>query len=220
MVIGCQPCKKMKFKTLTKVMILVALGSEPAIAQSSEAFKNLQAKPKTTISLTELLNNQDPLARIDFGIKDIPYNSDFFMTAEKQGARDFARARIQTYPLDFGAMSFGLHGDSFYGNTKPRFEYGPAIRFSGNPFPRSFGKIDFRYQLGSKTFDTNAMLDTSKLYVDLLANYNTTTERSMIRPGIDYKLNDNNRIGIEGKWMGRINNMMLQYAGIRYTVKF
>src|SRR3989338_8272502 len=150
---------KSKTKTIVAFMILAALRSEPAIAQNSEECRELQAKPKTTISLTGIINDKDPLARVDFLVKDLPGNSDFFLTIEKQGAREFARARIQTYPIQFGVMSFGFHGDSFQGNAKPRFEYGPAVRFSGNPFPRSFGKIDFRYQIESRILDANALLD-------------------------------------------------------------
>jgi len=164
-----------------------------------------------------------PLSRTKVLVNKLPAESDIYGVFEKSGNKDFGLLRLSSLPFGFKGfetLKLGGFAEYQFGSFKPRADYGPSISFQGNPgnnSDSSFGKIDFRYALNSATIDTYGFLATKTLYSDLLGTYNTKNHNLMLRSGIDFKLDEHNRIGLEAKLQGS-GDLHLDYVGIRYTL--
>jgi len=180
--------------------------------------------PKVKVSglLAQIVaEGQKPTTRTQVIIKNLPYNTDGFITAQHQGSNDFYKFRTQTAPLKYDIVSLGgilqhVDGTEFDAHQ----EAGILLRLSGNPTENSFAKSDFRYFPTRGDLGGKMLFDSEKVFADLLWNYNFNTDNAFFRPGVEYKLGKNVLLGLEGKVSGEIKDMKTDYVGLRGTARF
>jgi len=177
-----------------------------------------QPEHKINLVAAEVISEKKPLMRAEVVARELPYNSDVFITWEHRD-NDFYLLRAQTLPVSYGAISIGASVRHIDGGI-PRQDIGGVIRAKGKVSEDIFAKADLRWFPKQKIFDTYAFADSKNMFTDLLGSYSTETSKIMMRPGIDYKVTPNLSMGIESLFEGELSKVKLDYAGIRGKLIF
>jgi hypothetical protein len=204
-------------KKLIQSLMLAGLVGVSTLGKAEETPK-IQ---KPAVVITRVQNEEaKPVNRIEIAGK-LPYNLDYYGTAEEQGDVDFYKARLQCVPLKYG--NFGLGATIQHKNSNmfsEQNDWGLVARLQGKPTKSTFGKLDLRYFPDKETFDWYGFVDSEKLFLDCLGDYNADKGTGFIRPGVDLKLGDNFLVGLEGKFAGEPSNLDTKYFGIRFKLRF
>jgi len=141
---------------------------------------------------------------------------------EQDGDSIFLKARARSYPIAAGPVSLGVYGQHIDGSNFPaKQEAGPTIQFKGAPWEGSFGKLNIHFDvLGSNNIDWYGFLNSGDVSADILGVYNSEKRTLMLRPGVDVKLDDNLKVGLEAKLKGLADDLKLDYIGVRATIEF
>ena len=174
--------------------------------------------PQVSGKLTEFAGNEKvPASRQEIFVNRMPINSDVYILRETSGGNNFYMLRAQTIPLEYRSMGLGVAAQSVEGsNFKRHRELGLVGRVKG-----VHGTANIRYFPETNTADTYSSASVRKFAADLLGSYNTKTGSIMLRPGIDVKVRDNTKIGLElgasGKKPSKIER---RYTGARISLGF
>jgi hypothetical protein len=204
-------------RKIIKSLILAGLVSVSTLAKAEETPK-IQ---KPAVVVTRVQNEgAEPINRIEITGK-LPYNFEYYGTAEEQGSVDFYKARLQCVPLTYQNFSLGAtiqHKNSNMFSEKN--DWGLVTRIQGKPTKTTFGKLDLRYFPDKETIDWYGFIDSKRLFLDCLGDYNVEKGTGSIRPGIDFKCGYSFSVGLEGKFAGEPSDLDTKYIGARLKLRF
>lgn len=176
---------------------------------------------KPTTELTRVQNeDKEPINRVTVRGK-LPFDTDYYCMAQEQGDFDFYKVRLQYVPLQAGPFGAGATIQHKNSNMFPENnDWGLVGRLEGQPTQKSYGKLDVRYFPEENTIEEYGFIDTQNIFADCFGYYNTETDNACLNPGLDYKIGDNFRIGLEGKFTGKPDDLDRDYLGIRATLEY
>lgn len=180
------------------------------------------AEPKTSLSLSEIASfGQIPILRLESYTSGLPGNSDFYNVWENQDDNDFYLSRLQTFPLKYKNFGLGLVAQHIDGtNFDAHDELGLATMFFGKPTKSSFAKGTLRYFPTRDMLSGYGILDTKKIFADLVASYNTKSKNASFTLGVDFKLPSDWYLGLEIKMSGRFGDLKKNSVGLRLRKNF
>ncbi len=179
---------------------------------------------------------QDPRLISETFVNNLPGDSELYIYANAQKTENgentkfFFKGRGISLPIKLGPAELGFVGQYVAGDpfpAIPKTEVGLNLRLQG-PIGQDFlfGKIDFRYLRdlanGKETFDSYGFLSSQKWFLDNLTGYNPKTGKTMLKPGLDFKINKNLSVGVYGQFSGDLNNPFEKTTevGIRLKKRF
>ena len=216
----------MKNKSAKEILIAGSIALSALIMQGTDGIAGeVKQTPKITITQTELLvRDQKPISRSEMVANGLPLNMDAYFLAEIQGNSELYKLRAQTVPLNYGPFGLGISGqhvENVNGNKSAMHgEIGMVGRIMGKPLEDAFAKADIRYFPSKNIIDSYAFLGAKRIFLDELSSYNTETQQTMLRLGIDYKINKNFLVGIETKFTGSNQDLHSEYTALRAKATF
>ena len=193
--------------------------SEQALDKQKKEIEQHEREINVLFTHAQIVaNNQKPISRSEVLITDLPYDADAYVIYEQQGRSKFTKVRAQTIPFNISDLKLGLSAQYVKASgSKSHEEIGLVGRITG-PVGNSFGKLDVRWFPSQESIDSYGFITNTKMYLDLLAIYDCQSKYKIIRPGIDFKVNENVSVGIEAKFSGvKLNK---DYLGIRGKINF
>lgn len=204
-------------KKIIQTLTLAGLVGFSSFAKATETPK-IQ---KPAIVVTRVQNEEsEPINRIEV-VGKLPYGLDYYGIAQEQGNVDFYKVRLQCVPLNY--RNFGLGATIQHKNSNmfsEQNDLGLVARLHGKPTESTFGKLDLRYFPDKETFDWYGFVDSKRLLLDCLDDYNTETGTGFIQPGIDFKFGKSFSLGVEGKFAGKPSDLENKYFGARLKLRF
>jgi len=200
----------MKIKRIMNTIILAGTlaGASYAAPLRKPSMTLTRVQAETPINVMEVVGK--PLKNVDF-----------YGVAQEDKNYQLYKIRVQWTPLNSKPFSFGVALQTDNNNFQPaKIGFGLIGRIQGKLSNKNFGKIDLRYFPEHNVLDTYNFVTTPKMYVDCLAKFDLDSKFGFVKPGIDYKLDKNNSIGLETKLSGKFSNLKNDYVGVRYKVKF
>jgi hypothetical protein len=191
-------------KTITKIASIALMGLLPYIG--------IQAQNKANITQTEIVSEKLPIMRNEIVVSGMPLNSDAYAYWEHQNS-DMYRLRLESLPLGYGLLSLGAVAQHVRGATG-RQEIGAVLRAKGS-IDDALLKADTRFFPSNKEFDAYWTANGSKFYGDIFTIWNLGAKKLTIRPGADYKINQNFYVGAEAKFSGVLPKIRPEYFGLR-----
>lgn len=176
---------------------------------------------KVNPTLTGIVANDQAIARGEVLARNLPANSDVYVTDEYNADSNFFKARAQVVPLKCGPVSLGLaaqyaDGSDFTGNG----EAGVVIRVAGKLPKDMFGKSDIQYFPEANKLEGYAFISSKNALADVLWKHGFDDGSGFVRPGFDWKLGKKVSIGVEGKFAGKCRDLQTKYVGGRVKVSF
>jgi len=156
--------------------------------------------PKTTLSQSAVVQEQEPIHRFELLSRDLPMNSDVYGTWETQGDKELHKLRAETLPISYKGLSLGAVGQHVE-EAPLENELGIIGRVAGKINDDTFGKFDVRYFPQSDNVDSYALIKNGKFFADEFSMYNLNTNKGFIRVGADYKIAENFAAGAEFKYL-------------------
>jgi len=213
--------RKQKIANTGRAIALFGAGILSALIGVGCRFPETQ-KPAFTGKATIICpKKENPIKRAELFLKKLPYNSDIFNVNEVRGGSRFSKVRLSTYPLH--TNNFGVGAATRYisgSNSRSHHESSLSAYVKGKPTRESFAKLTGWYYPEVKDINWYGLINGKKFYADVLGAHNTKTRKTWIRPGIDYKLNKNLSVGIEGKLVGEGLHLKEDYYGLRIGFRF
>lgn len=175
---------------------------------------------KPHLELTEVVTSKKPVHRVQTRLFGLPLDSNTYTVWEHKDS-DYYKLRLESLPLKHKNLSLGLAAQYVDGtNFEAHEELGISLKIKGKPIEDSYALAKIRFFPETDTLSTYSFLETPKLKADLLGSYNIETTRTMLNPGIQYKINNIFYIGLETRLSGEIDNLKPIYSGIRIGAKF
>ncbi len=161
------------------------------------------------------------IKRVEGFVRKLPYDSDVFLLNEVRDGARLSKARLSSYPIRNQNLGLGgavqhVNGSNFESHR----ETGISAYVQGKPTKKSFGKFTAWYFQETDTVDWYGLLNTERFYADILGSHNRNTKTTWVRPGIDYKINKNWSVGLEGKFSGKGTDLKESYFGLRCGFRF
>ena len=165
--------------------------------------------------------DQKPITSAELLVRGLPVKSDFYAVKDGAKGNEYYKFRTQSVPLEYGIVGLGIAGQYVDGTKfEEHQEVGPVLRLKGKPTEKTFAKSDLRWFPERNEIDGYMFFDSPWAFADCLWKYNFEKDSGAFRPGIDAKITDNVSIGLEGKFVGRIDEMQKDYVGVRAGVRF
>ncbi len=192
-------------------------GSIAGLTHSVTAFTGGATDPV----LTGIVADNQAIARGELLARNLPANSDVYVTDECNADSNFFKARAQVVPVKCGPVSFGLaaqyvDGSNFTGNA----EIGAVVRVAGKLPKGMFGKSDIQYFPEANKLEGYAFISSKNALADALWKHGFDEGAGFVRLGFDRKLGKKVSIGVEGKFAGKCSDLQTKYVGGRLKVNF
>jgi hypothetical protein len=214
---------KMTNRNLRKILVgigLIGALNNPVLAEQP---KTQPIKP-TLIESVVMADENCPLYRTEALMTNLPYNSEGALVWEHKGYSNLYKLRAQADPLHYRMLSGGpviQHVESTNNKRSANHEEAGFLgRIKGKMPSDISGKLDLRYFPATRVTDGYLTLNHQKGFADVLGTYDTKTNVSTLRPGIEAKINQHLAAGFEAKLSGKLNNLNTDYLGLRAKYTF
>ena len=192
------------------------------IGGAAQADESADSGRKAAFALSQIMiDKQAPISRSEVWAWDMFLNSDLYVVTQSQNKHDMYKVRLQALPLATTHIAAGVVVQHLgVTGIAPSDMTGMVVRLQGKPCVGCFVKADTRYFPSKKFADGYIVGGSRHMFIDLLWQYDTNTEKGLLRPGVDYRFTRNVSLGLEGGYVGKFSSLTRSYAGIRLKVRF